>query len=89
MELKVPVTLSGNTSWVDVRIDRSDVGNGVIEKKIAIANNPLETLKIEPWLEERVLVDATAGDAAEAPRGRLSYSFRSSNEEEVIIRLQN
>ncbi len=89
MELKVPVTLSGNTSWVDVRIDRADVGNGVIEKKIAIANNPLETLKIEPWLEERVLVDATAGDAAEAPRGRLSYSFRSSNEEEVIIRLQN
>ena len=61
MELKVPVTKPEQTDWVGVRIDRTDLGDGVVEKTVTIANNSLQILRIQPWLEEKTLVAAPAG----------------------------
>ena len=88
MELKVPVTQPEQTDWVDVRIDRTDLGDGAVEKTVTIANNSLQTLRIQPWLEEKTLVDAPAGIDAERPTGHLSYTFDSAIDGSVTIRLQ-
>ena len=88
MELKIPVTQPDQTDWVDVRIDRTDLGDGVIEKTITVAGNSLQTLKIQPWLEEKTLVNAPAAGDAESPTGHLSYSFDNKTDATVSIRLQ-
>ena len=88
MELKVPVTQPGQTDWVDVRIDRTDLGAGVVEQTVTIANNSLQILRIQPWLEEKTLVAAPAGIDTESPTGHLSYTFDSAMDVSVTIRLQ-
>ena len=88
MELKIPVTQSGQTDWVDVRIDRNDLGAGVTEKTVTITDNPLTTLKIQPWLEEKTLLTSPAGGDATAPTGHLSYTFGSTPNASVTIQLQ-
>ena len=61
MEVKVPVTQPGQSDWVNVRIDRTEGTNGVIDKTISVTGNPLPTLEIQPWLEEKALLAAPAG----------------------------
>jgi len=87
MELKVPVTQPGQTDWVDVRIDRSDVG-GVIEKTVTVTGNPLSTLEIQPWLEERALVSAPGGYAS-VPTNHIAYAFPGSTSNTVTVQLQD
>jgi hypothetical protein len=88
MELKVPVTEPGQTDWVDVRIDRSDLGNGVTEKTVTVTGNPLQTLKLQPWLEEKVLINSPTGQDADPPTGHQSYSFGATPTATVTIHLQ-
>jgi hypothetical protein len=88
MELKVPVTQPGQTDWVDVRIDRNDLGDGLVEKTITVGGNPLETLLIQPWLEEKALINSPDEGGAEAPTGHLSYTFDNTAEAQVTIRVQ-
>ena len=88
MELKVPVTQPGQTDWVDVRIDRNNLGDGLVEKTITVRGNPLETLLIQPWLEEKAIMNSPDGDDFEAPTGHLSYTFDNAAEAQVTIRVQ-
>lgn len=88
MELKVPVTQPGQTDWVDVRIDRSDLGNGLIEKTVTVTGNPLQTLKLQPWLEEKILINSPTGQDADPPTGHQSYSFGATPTATVTIHLQ-
>ena len=89
MELKVPVTQPGQTDWVDVRIDRNNLGDGLVEKTITVRGNPLETLLIQPWLEEKAIMNSPDGDDFEAPTGHLSYTFDNAAEAQVTIRVQD
>ncbi len=88
MELKVPVTQPGQTDWVDVRIDRNNLGDGLVEKTITVRGNPLETLLIQPWLEEKAIMNSPDGGDFEAPTGHLSYTFDNAAEAQVTIRVQ-
>jgi len=87
MEFKVPVTQPGQTNWVDVRIDRTEPGGGVIEKTVSVNGNPLPTLEIQPWLEERVLISAPAG-STNAPTNHLAYTFLSTTNKTLAIQIQ-
>ena len=88
MELRVPITQSDQTDWVNVRIDRVELGEGLIEKTVTVADNPLQTLKIQPWLEEKVLVEGPVDDDASRPTGHLSYVLDGTTDASVTIRLQ-
>lgn len=88
MELKVPVTQPGQTDWVDVRVDRSVLGAGAIEKTITVTGNPLATLKVQPWVEEKSVLSSPNGADPQAPPGHLSYSFSSAENASVTITLQ-
>lgn len=88
MELKVPITQPGQIDWIDVRIDRIDHGEGTIEKTVSIANNPLPTLKIQPWLEEKALLNAPAEGETEPLTGHLSYTFTNTPDAAVTIRMR-
>ena len=53
-----------------------------------MAGNPLQTLKLQPWIEEKALVNAPVEGDPEAPGGHLSYTFDSETDASVTIRLQ-
>lgn len=87
MELKLPVTQPGQTDWVDVRIDRTGVGDGVVEKTVSVSGNPLPTLRIQPWLEEKTLLSAPPGHS-NGPTHHISYVFTNLNTTNITVRLQ-
>ena len=87
MQIKVPLKKNGQTYWVDVRMDRASKAAGVVEKTITVTGNPLETLQIQPWLEERPLVSAPEGYGSQ-PTGHLGYAFTNTTSKTITIGLQ-
>ena len=87
MELKLPVTQPGQTDWVNVRIDRAEGTNGLIDKTITVTGNPLPTLEIEPWLEEKALITAPAG-YTNAPTNHIAYTYSATTNKTLAIQLQ-
>jgi hypothetical protein len=88
METMVPVTRKGKTHWVRTRIDRSDGPDGTVTKQVRVQGNPLGTLRLEPWLEEKALEKADPGQAVDGPEGRLRYRFDDRVEATVAVRLK-
>jgi hypothetical protein len=88
MELKLPVTQPGQTDWVDVRIDRVDAGGGVIDKTVSVTGNPLPTLEVQPWLEEKSLLSAPPG-YTNAPVNHISYTFATTNNVTLTVQIQD
>jgi hypothetical protein len=87
LELKLPVTQPGRTDWVAVRIDRTEGTNGVVNKTVTVTGNPLPTLEIQPWLEEKSLVSAPAG-YTNAPTNHISYTFSNTTNKTLAIQFQ-
>jgi hypothetical protein len=87
MEMKLPVTQPGQTDWVDIRIDRTEGTNGVIDKTVTVSGNPLPTLEIQPWLEEKSLVSAPAG-YTNSPTNHISYTFSNTTNKTIAIQFQ-
>ena len=82
------MTQPGQIDRVDVRIDRNDLGDGLVEKTITVAGSPLETLLIQPWLGEKSRVNSPDAGDAEASTGNLSHTFDKAAEPQVSIRVQ-
>jgi hypothetical protein len=87
MELRLPVTQPGQTNWVEVRIDRTEAGGGVIDKTISVTGNPLPNLKIQPWLEENTLLSVPPGYTS-GPTNHIAYTFASTTNQTLAIQLQ-
>ena len=64
---------SGGTSvWVQLTIERVNA----TAKRITVANNPLGTLKLQPWLEGNTLVAAEpSGFSTNTPPGHIGWTF--------------
>ena len=88
MEFYIPINTGVETSWTRVRTDR--VPNGLnTDKTVIVENNTLATLKIEPWLDEKVLFSAPAGYVADDPNTHVGYTFIESANETVTITLED
>ena len=87
LEIKLPVTQPGRTDWVDVRIDRKKGGEGRIEKTVSVVGNPLPTLAIQPWLEEKPLLTAPP-DHTVSPPNHIAYRFIHATNQTVRIAFQ-
>jgi len=87
METMVPVTVNARTSWVRTRIERDDRPDGTVEKRITVRGNPLGTLRVQPWMEEKSMAEATQGHENDLP-GRVGYTFTGKAEAAVSIRLR-
>ncbi len=87
MEVRVPVEVNGVVRWPCIIYERSEAGDSV-EKTISIQHNPFKYLKIQPWLEEGLLLTATGGYELEGqPRNHLGYSFEEATQESIFINI--
>jgi len=87
MEVKVPVIQSGQTNWIDVLVNRTNLANG-IQKTVTVTGNPFATLNIQPWLEEKTLSNAPGG-YTNSPTGHIGYTFSGTTNQSITIQLGN
>jgi len=88
MNVMVPLTKNGRTYWVGSDLTRQQKPDGTVEKTIGITGNTQGTLNIQPWLEEKTLIDAPAGYIDQQPRGHIGYTFGNTGSKTIVIRLQ-
>ena len=76
MESFVPIKEDGNeVEWVRVFVKRNEAGQNV-RKKITVENNPLTTTNINPWLENKALIQPPAGYLYNSTDlGHLQYAY--------------
>jgi len=88
MELRVPMTVRGETRWPIVRYKRRKRGN-VVSKTISVTGNPLANLKIQPWLEEGTVISAPEGYTTKNQgRNHIGYHFKSAPQTSVTIKIK-
>ena len=87
MEFIIPINEDGVTNWTKVRTSRAQVG-GNIEKTISVEGDTQSTLKIQPWLDEKTLFSAPAGYTDQQPEGHIGYTFEDTEDETIVIYLQ-
>jgi len=88
MELMVPVTKSGRTCWTRVNIRRQTRPDGTVAKAVAVSGNTQSRLCIQPWLEDKTLLEAPSGYAAQKPKGHIGYTFKDAVNKVITIRLK-
>ena len=84
VETCTPVVLNGKTTWTRAKIDRA-VRDGRVEKKILVEGCPLQTLLIQPWLEDRELVSSEPAAGGPAPKGYAAFRFIGTGNRSVRI----
>ena len=73
VETRTPVVQGQRVAWTKVRIERSLRGDQIV-KSVEVENCPLQTLIVEPWLEDRALISSTP--ASDGPARNRVASFR-------------
>ena len=86
VHVMVPAVVHGRTQWVEVRIERRSQPDRV-EKDISVKGSPFTRLKIQPWLENRELYNATPTFRSQGPRGHAAYEFRGTSDATVRLNL--
>ncbi len=86
VETYTPVVLKGKTTWTRVRVDRTARGGHVV-KRIAVQGCPLQTLAIQPWLEDRELVSVDPAASGAAPKGHAGFGFRGAGDRSITLKL--
>jgi hypothetical protein len=84
MKVIVPLKKDGKTYWVHVEVKNEDKSDGQTEKNISISGNPLMTLNIQPWLQEKKLLNASDG-YSEYPKGHIAYKFKNNTQKNVKV----
>lgn len=84
MKVMVPLEKDGKTYWVNVEVTKKDKSDGRTEKKISISGNPLTTMNIQPWLQEKKLLNSSNG-YSEGPKGHIAYKFENTAQKSVIV----
>ena len=83
-ETYTPVRVNSQTQWVHVRTARETVGNHT-RKTVTVQNNPLERLIIEPWLEDRALIQSTQPRARTTRVVSTRHVFNSTQDTSISM----
>jgi hypothetical protein len=75
VEVRVPVVLDGKTIWTRVRIDRAAADGGRVTKTVTVEDCPLKTVRVEPWLEDRVCLASEPAPAGPPTDGHADFRF--------------
>lgn len=86
METFVPVKEpSQNLEWVRVFVNRSEIGNDT-NKKVIVENNPLSVTNINPWLENKAVVNPPSSYAYNYnDLGHLQYALPGGDNEINVV----
>ena len=91
MEFRVPVKMTTTTapSWVTARAERVEDKNGRVTKTVTVSSNQFKELRVEPWLEDKMVVTSTPPGAIEnATSEHLSWVLTNVKSARVVVVLQ-
>ena len=86
LDLRIPIVSATSSNWTRVLLTRLQNGNQV-SKIVLVQDNPLTNLVIQPWLENREFVTATAPIQMEAPSGHVGFVFQNSSNQSIEVTL--
>lgn len=86
MEWRVPVKhhSADQPTWVLVRTDRN-VNDGKVTKTVRVESNPMKTLKIQPWCEEKDIISVIPSGYLPTFIGHVEKNFYESENAEVKV----
>ena len=88
MELRVPMTVEGQTRWPLIKYNRAQEGD-VVSKTISVRGNPLDKVRIQPWLEGGAVKNAPRGFVRKNQgRGHIGYLLKTKSETSVSIEIK-
>ena len=89
MEWRVPVRKPGQeVQWVRARSDRSVAADGRVSKTVTVEGNPFRTLIVAPYVEEKRVVNSTAGAVVEMMPEHVGWTFNGTEATTVTVELQ-
>mgnify|MGYP006250557531 FL=1 len=86
METYVPIGDSNNVEWTHVRVDRIP-GDHRSTKRIQVQNNTQQSLRIQPWLENKSLIKAPGNYSSQAAPGHIAYQIEGSRDTTLELKL--
>ena len=88
METYVPITEDGRKYWTHVRVEKQDE-NGTQSRTVEVNGNRMDKLLIEPWINNKSLVESTPGFVNNESSGNITYEFNNSLSGKIEIALTN
>ena len=88
METYVPIMEDGRKYWTHVKVERDEI-DGLEQRTIEVNGNRLSNLKIEPWLNNKVLSTASSGYSTNQILDNIHYNFNKKSSVSVEIQLTN
>lgn len=86
MEWRVPVKhySASEPTWVLVRTDRT-VNDDKVTKTVHVESNPMKTLKIQPWCEDKDIISATPTNYLPTSFGHIEKKFLNNRNADVTV----
>jgi len=86
VETYTPIAINNKVEWVHVRSTRETTGSH-LHKTVTIQNNPLHNLVIEPWLEDRALVQLSEPGGKKTRAGYTRHVFSNTQDKSISMTL--